>query len=157
MQTFWVVQIIYKFTINLTKSSILLLYLRIFPNKPFRRAVYVLLVYVVGYATSSIVVTVLQCTPVARAWDRTLPGSCINLTAFWYANACTNVLGDFVILLLPMPVINSLHLPPRQKVGLMMIFALGSLLVPPPPPNHLLNVLETLLTSPVSALPPFSE
>lgn len=129
MQGFWAIQILYKFTINLTKTSILLLYLRIFPNKPFRKAVYGLLVFVNGYAVASIVATIFQCTPVVRTFDRDTPGSCINLTAFWYANATANILGDFAILALPMPVINSLHLPRRQRIGLMMVFALGGLWV----------------------------
>ncbi|MCJ1464379.1 hypothetical protein MMC07_002992 [Pseudocyphellaria aurata] len=125
LEGFWAIQIIYKFTINLTKTSILLLYLRIFPNKSFRKAVYGLLVFVNGYAVASIIATIFQCTPVVRAFDHGSPGSCIDLTAFWYANASANILGDFAILALPMPVINSLHLPRRQRIGLMMVFALG--------------------------------
>lgn len=130
-QGFWAIQIIYKFTINLTKISILLLYLRIFPNKSFRKAVYGLLVFVIGYAVASITATTFQCTPVARTFDHDIPGTCINNTAFWYANAGANILSDFAILALPMPVVNSLHLPRRQKLGLMVVFALGGLLVSP--------------------------
>ncbi|MCJ1429694.1 hypothetical protein MMC29_007609 [Sticta canariensis] len=122
---FWAIQIIYKFTINLTKISILLLYLRIFPNKSFRKAVYGLLVFVIGYAVASILATIFQCTPIARTFDHEIPGTCINLTGFWYANAGANIFGDFTILALPMPVVNSLHLPRRQRLGLMMVFALG--------------------------------
>ncbi|MCJ1265316.1 hypothetical protein MMC22_005192 [Lobaria immixta] len=125
LESFWAIQILYKFTINLTKTSILLLYLRIFPHKSFRKAVYGLLVFVIGYAVASIVATVFQCTPIARTFDHDTPGTCINLTAFWYANAGANILGDFAILALPMPVVNSLHLPRRQKLGLMVVFALG--------------------------------
>ena len=129
MQAFWVAQILYKFTINLTKTSICLLYLRIFPNLRFRRLVYVLLTFVVLYAFASIIATIAQCTPLERAWDHSVKGSCINLTAFWYANAAANILGDCLILGLPMPVIKSLKLPRRQRVGLILVFALGGLYV----------------------------
>lgn len=131
MQGFWAIQIIYKFTINLTKTSILLLYLRIFPKKSFRKLVYGMLVFVIGYAVASVVATIFQCTPVARTFDHTIPGTCINLTAFWYSNAAANILGDFIILALPVPEVISLHLPLRQRLGLIAVFLLGGLLVFP--------------------------
>ena len=54
-------------------------------------------------------------------------GTCINLAAFWYANAAANMIGDFVILALPVPVVKNLKLPQRQKLGLLLVFALGGL------------------------------
>lgn len=126
-QAFWAAQILYKFTITLTKTSICLLYLRIFTTKKFRQTVHVIMGYVILYAFASIIATVVQCTPLERIWDHTVPGTCINLTAFWYANASANIIGDFLILALPMPVVRSLQLPRRQRLGLMMVFALGGL------------------------------
>jgi len=124
---FWVLQIFYKFTINLTKTSILLLYLRIFSAKSVCRWVYVTLGYVLCYAVASIFATIFQCTPIPRIWNHGLEGDCINLTAFWYANAASNIFSDIVILTLPMPLIGGLQLPRRQKFGLIFVFALGSL------------------------------
>ena len=126
-QTFWAAQILYKFTINLTKTSICLLYLRIFTTKKFRRAVHIIMGYVILYAIASILATIVQCMPLERIWAHAVPGTCINLTAFWYANASANIIGDFLILALPMPVIRRLQLPQRQRLGLMIVFALGGL------------------------------
>lgn len=120
-------QVLYKFTINTTKVSILCLYLRIFPNKTFRKAAWVVMFFVVGYAASSILATIFQCTPLSKTFHPQTPGKCLNLTAFWYTNAVANILGDCAILALPMPVLYALHLPRRQKFGLMMIFAIGFL------------------------------
>ena len=83
--------------------------------------------YVILYASASIIATIVQCTPLERIWHHAVPGTCINLTAFWYTNAAANIIGDFVILALPMPVVRSLQLPQRQRLGLMMVFALGGL------------------------------
>lgn len=128
-QAFWAAQILYKFTITLTKTSICLLYLRIFTTKTFRRTVHIIMGYVIMYAFASIIATIVQCTPLERIWDHAVPGNCINLTAFWYANASANIIGDFLILALPMPVVKSLQLPQRQRLGLIMVFALGGLYV----------------------------
>ena len=126
---FWLLQIFYKCTITLTKISILLLYLRIFPKKRFRWAVYAVMGFVISYAISSIAATILQCHPIERVFNHKLHGKCINLTVFWYCNAASSILSDCLILALPMPLITSLHLPRRQKYGLMMVFALGGLWV----------------------------
>ncbi|MCJ1453889.1 hypothetical protein MMC28_004238 [Mycoblastus sanguinarius] len=125
LQTFWAAQILYKFTINLTKTSICLLYLRIFPSQKFRQTVYLVMGYVLLYAFASIIATIFECIPLEKIWKHSLPGTCINLTAFWYSNAAANIIGDFTILCLPMPVVRSLHLGRRQKWGLAMVFALG--------------------------------
>ncbi|KAA6408501.1 MAG: integral membrane [Lasallia pustulata] len=125
LKMFWLLQIFYKCTITLTKISILLLYLRIFPKKSFRWAVYAVMGFVISYAISSIAATILQCHPIERVFNHKLDGKCINLTVFWYCNAAASILSDCLILALPMPLITSLHLPRRQKYGLMMVFALG--------------------------------
>lgn len=127
-QSFWATQILYKFTINLTKISILLLYLRVFTtDRRLRISVYCVLLLVVGYALGSIFATIFQCKPVSRAWNKKTDGNCISNTAFWYANAVANILGDCVILILPIPTIYRLQLPTNQKWGLVMIFAVGGL------------------------------
>lgn len=121
-------QIMYKLTINCTKVSICLLYLRIFrTSQQFRPFCYAVLSFVFTYAIASIIITIFQCTPVDRAWDKSIHGTCISLTAFWFAGAVLNVIGDFLILLLPMPMIRTLHMPVRQKWGVGMMFALGAL------------------------------
>lgn len=122
---FYLDQIFYKFTINLTKLSILCLYLRIFSQTWFRRTCWTCVVLIFAYAISSIVATIFQCTPIPRFWNRKLPGTCIDVTAFWYANAIYNIITDIVILASVPPVVWKLRLPQRQKLGLTVVFGLG--------------------------------
>ena len=123
-------QVVYKCTINLTKTSICLLYLRIFTTvKWFRKAVGAIMAFVLLYAVASIIATIFQCSPVSRFWDHSIDGHCINVTRFWYANAAASIFSDFVILFLPMPVVRDLQLPSRQRWGLALVFGLGILYV----------------------------
>ena len=125
-------QVVYKVTINATKVSIVLLYLRIFtPGKAFRYWCKALLVFVGSYGLLSLMLTIFQCRPPGRAWDRSQNGNCINLTAFWYANAGFSLFSDIAILVFPIPVISTLHLPWRQKMSLILVFAVGGLWVIP--------------------------
>ena len=114
---------------NLTKISILTLYLRVFPNKWFQLFVRWFLAALIVFAITSVGATILQCQPIARNWNHELPGRCLALVKFWYFNAAVSILSDLVILLVPMPLILVLQLPRSQKVGLVVIFGLGVLFV----------------------------
>ena len=122
---FYVDQVLYKITINLTKLSILTLYLRIFTARWFRLTCWASVVVIFCYATASIIVTIFQCVPVIRFWNRGIPGTCINVRDFWYANAIYNILSDFVILASVPGVVWKLKLPWRQKIALTIVFGLG--------------------------------
>ena len=124
---FYIAQAFYKLTINLTKASILLLYLRIFVKRWFRVTCYTLLVIVLTYMVATTASSIWQCTPVVRAWDKSIPGTCISLTTNWYANAGFSIATDFIILGLPMYPIYESHLPVGQKIAVMVVFALGLL------------------------------
>lgn len=122
---FYLDQIFYKFTINLTKLSVLFLYLRIFSQRWFRITCYACVGIVGGYAIASVFATIFQCTPVEYVFDKKLTGHCINITAFWYANAIYNIVTDVIILASVPGVVWSLSLSTRQRIGLTLVFGLG--------------------------------
>ncbi|KAG8157109.1 hypothetical protein KVR01_013099 [Diaporthe batatas] len=127
LKLFFVAQIFYKLTMNLTKISILLLYMRIFAVFTwFRWIVRVLISIVTAYMIAAFSASVFQCTPVARAWDKTIPGTCISIEKSWYANAGFSIATDMIILLLPIQPILSLKLPIGEKVAVMGVFVLGA-------------------------------
>jgi hypothetical protein len=105
----------------------LLLYLRIFVQKWFRITCYVLLGIVLAYMVATFASSVWQCTPIPRAWDKSIPGTCISITGNWYANAGFSIATDIIILVLPMQPIYQSKLPVKQKVALIVVFALGIL------------------------------
>ncbi|KAJ6260788.1 hypothetical protein Dda_5017 [Drechslerella dactyloides] len=115
----------YNFSLTLTKTAILLQYLRIFTNKIFRIAAYVMMFIVFGYAAEAILTAIFNCIPVEAFWTGDPTAKCIPREALWFANAGLNIFTDFSIAILPLPVIFKLNMPRRQKIPLMFIFALG--------------------------------
>ncbi|XXH05265.1 hypothetical protein Hte_011690 [Hypoxylon texense] len=129
---FYLCQVTYKACINLTKASILLLYLRIFSNTRWLRwACRFMLTTVVMYCLASVTATIFQCIPITKAFDKSLEGTCIDNGQFWYANAGFSIATDVIILTLPMPLVYALQIPRVQKAALIMVFALGVLYVAP--------------------------
>ena len=94
-------------------------------GRAFQIALHAVIGLVSAYYTASILATIFQCTPVQKVWIKTLPGTCTNTTAFFYTNAAFNIVTDIAIILLPVPIVVSLHLPLRQKIVLSFVFAVG--------------------------------
>ncbi|KAL7904506.1 putative PTH11-typeG-protein-coupled receptor [Trichoderma velutinum] len=123
---FYMSQVTYKLTINLTKCSILLLYVSIFGHIIWmNRTCWCLFVCVAMYCLSSVAATVFQCDPIAKAFNKTLPGTCIDLAKFWLANAGFSIATDVIILLLPIPEVYGLQGPWSYKMAVILVFATG--------------------------------
>jgi hypothetical protein len=111
----------------MTKVSILVQYLRIFPIRRFRKVCFGALGVVVAYGTWAVFSSVLICNPIAFSWDKSIPGGrCIDQLVIWVANAAVNIAQDLVIFLVPLFVVRTLQIPQGQKKGLVIMFALGA-------------------------------
>ncbi|KAH8663630.1 hypothetical protein BGZ60DRAFT_342194, partial [Tricladium varicosporioides] len=115
----------YNFSLSFTKIAILLLYLRIFTIPKITRIIYIQLVIVTIYGLWLVLCAIFACTPISLWWDKSQKGTCLPSTQIWWANATLNIATDFMIFLLPLPVIRTLNLPKRQKMGLYFVFTLG--------------------------------
>lgn len=113
--------------VNITKASILIQYLRIFSSRCIRIACYAFLTLLVPAACWAIFGGVFLCTPIAKIWNPELPGHCISPERYWLSVSGTDIALDLLILLLPLPSITTLHLPRKQKRGLVVVFTLGFL------------------------------
>ncbi|KAI1321110.1 hypothetical protein F5Y16DRAFT_413844 [Xylariaceae sp. FL0255] len=131
--TFYISQITYKTSINLTKASILLLYLRIFSSVHWMRYTCISLLVCIGaYCVAADLATIFQCEPIVAAFDKTIADGekrCINNGIFWLANAGFSIITDVIILLIPMPLVYALQVPRMQKTALVLVFALGTFVV----------------------------
>lgn len=82
-------------------------------------------------AIACVAASIFQCTPIHKAWAaaKTVPGSCINVNALFFANAGMDIFQDALIYVLPMRMLYRLQVPKRQKVALIMVFAVGGFVV----------------------------
>lgn len=68
-----------------------------------------------------------QCNPIAKLWNPFLEGSCVHAYDLYLWNTILNVVTDFLVLLVPIPMLRKLQIPKKQKWGLAGLFAIGSL------------------------------
>jgi len=73
-----------------------------------------------------ILATLLLCTPFSAAWNLTVgEGHCADFLPPYLATCSINMIFDFTIVLLPMPVLWKLQMPASKKIVVSSILALG--------------------------------
>lgn len=123
--------VLYGPTIFFAKLSIFLLYLRAFgPNRPVRYLTYLGIGINLAFHAGASFVYAYLCVP--RPSETWLQGQtshrCLDrATTMAYAQGIFGIVSDLFIWLLPLPVIWSLHMPLKKKVGVSAIFATGLL------------------------------
>lgn len=129
IQTLLAIQILYFSSAVAIKTSLLLLYYRIFGVvRWFRWLLAVAWTIVLLYYVIALFIAIFECTPVAYYWNKSIAGgTCINQNRFYRWNGVANLLIDFMILSLTLPMVWRLNLEIRQKISLSCIFLLGML------------------------------
>ncbi|KAK7993025.1 hypothetical protein PG988_001819 [Apiospora saccharicola] len=125
MKSFYVSIILYNVGLCLIKVSILLQYRRIFTQQLTQWMSGGLLVFILAWTVTLSVLLPLVCFPVAKFWEPSIEGTCVDQLAVWYVMAGVNIITDFAIFVIPLPVIKSLQLPTKQKMLLVLVFGLG--------------------------------
>jgi len=116
---------LWALVVNITKASILAQYLRIFSSRIVRSLCYVLFLLLVPAVLWIVFAGTFLCRPVAKLWNPSISGECMDPHSYWLSAAGINIGLDFLVLLLPLPAITSLHLPRRQKICIVLVFLLG--------------------------------
>lgn len=111
--------------VSVTKASILLQYLRIFSDRGNRIICITFMFLLLPAAFWGIFAGTFMCTPMEALWDPSVSGRCLDGRTYWLSVAGTDIGLDFIILVLPLPAILSLHLPRKQKLSLILVFLVG--------------------------------
>lgn len=115
-------------SVTLTKISMLLLFLRLFPDQAFRIATKVVLAFTTAWGIAMLITKALSCRPLSyfwTSWDGEHEGVCIDHENLIWAHASINILLDLVIISLPMPTLLSMNLSWRKKLAICVMFAVG--------------------------------
>ncbi len=127
MQAGWYSLLFYTLTLCMSKVSILLLYLRIFSFQWVRRAGQIVLAIVIISNIYMVITIFTACIPLQAYWDLSITDKYCHPQAVWWSHTGMLMITDFLIFLLPLPVVWTLNVPRRQKYALFAIFGLGFL------------------------------
>lgn len=130
IQFYFLGETFYLASLALTRISILCFYLRIFPDKEFRRIVFVVIALCAAYGISFVTATIFQCSPVNYAWhtwDGEHVGSCNNINLQGWLSAILIMVLDIMTIVLPLRQLYRLNMSLKKKIMLIGMFALGFL------------------------------
>ncbi|KAI1396385.1 hypothetical protein F4819DRAFT_135417 [Hypoxylon fuscum] len=128
-KSFVAAQIIWAAANSAVKISILSLYTVLFPRRKFCQYCYGIMLVILAYFTSVLVEAFALCHPVQYNWDKNIPGgNCGGQSGAYLAAGITNLVIDTCILVLPMPMLFSLHLTLPKKFAVAAMFSLGAVI-----------------------------
>lgn len=122
------VPMLYLIAVVFPKLAILAIYLRIFVEKPYKIACYIVAGILIANWIGVTVAGFFMCIPFEYIWDRTIPGGhCFDMNSYFRWGSLANIVTDVVMLVLPLPVIWKIQTTIPIKTGLTITFATGSL------------------------------
>lgn len=127
---FYVMEILYFAEVTLLKMSILFFYLRIFPTQGTRRVLWTTVTINALFGVACILAGIFQCSPISHYWDKwdgEHKGACLNVNALGWANAIVSIVLDLWMLAIPLSQLPKLRLHWKRKVGVALMFCVGTL------------------------------
>jgi hypothetical protein len=124
-------QTLFVLASSTVKMSILVSYFRIAPEKSlFRKLVWGTFALVFAAFVVFLVALWVQCIPISSYWELTADHrDCIPEGPPLVVQSTLNVVTDFMIYALPIPTLFSLSLPWNQRIGLIILFSVGGVIV----------------------------
>ncbi|PMD24487.1 hypothetical protein NA56DRAFT_566706, partial [Hyaloscypha hepaticicola] len=123
---FYVSQILYVAIQVFAKTSLLLLYLRVFTKRWFTITCNLGIVFLALHGIAYLLAVSFQCTPADALWNPEEQGKCMSLTTIGVSGAFFSIFEDVIILLLPIPEIINLQMSTTKKWALCLLFGIGS-------------------------------
>lgn len=94
-------------------------------TKIARYANFALMGVIIAYYTGGTLVSTFQCTPIRKAWQGDLDGTCIDNTKFRVANAYINSFTSVLLVLIPFPALLSTGHRSKEIWQFLFLIALG--------------------------------
>ena len=133
IQTAAVNRLLYILGIMLAKLSLLIFFYRIFKvDSRFRLAAWLLGTLLVTWSTVSVLLNLFACRPLRGPWDvNMILGGRVHCAVQVYntvnVQGVCNIITDFALLLLPIPMLWKLQMSTKKKFGVSLVFATGAL------------------------------
>lgn len=85
--------------------------------------------FTICYSAASVLVNIFSCNPVSASWNLAdvASGKCMNRPAFYFAQAALGIATDIATVVTPLPLLRTLQLRTRRKVGVALVLTLGGL------------------------------
>lgn len=110
----------------LSRISVVILYLRIFTDKWARAACWGVMGFLIANCLATVIAAQLECTPLAFTWDKSIQGGkCFNQILWYQLTNFPNIIGDVMIMILPIRTVWGLKASVGRKAGIATVCLTG--------------------------------
>jgi hypothetical protein len=130
LRIFYTTEVFYLAQVAVLKLSLLFFYLRIFPGTSIQRLLWGTIILTLCFGIIFVFISIFQCQPIDyywNKWDGEHHGTCINGNGFTWANAAISIVLDGWMLALPISQLFKLQLHWKKKVGVGIMFVVGTM------------------------------
>ncbi|KAF2744067.1 hypothetical protein M011DRAFT_480145 [Sporormia fimetaria CBS 119925] len=122
---FVAIVIIWNTAVTMVRVSMLLFYIRIFSVSKLKPAFWITLGLNIAACLAICIAALTICRPFEQAYNPRPGGHCGNIVALQDFTGYWNLFADAAIVALPMPILWSLKMNTRRKIGLSIILGMG--------------------------------
>ncbi len=112
--------------LGMTKAFVLVFFQNIFSIRSFQIWADIMLVVVTGWTVMFFCTSLFTCHPVTALIEQYHGNKCVAQLPMWYASGITDLVVDFIILAMPIPMVLKLQVHWHQKLALLMPLLLGT-------------------------------
>ncbi|KAL1792577.1 hypothetical protein ACET3X_009084 [Alternaria dauci] len=112
-----------------SRITLCIFYSRLSPFVAFQWAVWITAFICASSYIAIFFSLLFACKPIAASWDPLLlpTATCVNRGAIYIATAVIGIITDVMLISIPIPTIWGLQMPTKQKIGLTLMFGVGSI------------------------------
>ncbi|KAL2279884.1 hypothetical protein FJTKL_13047 [Diaporthe vaccinii] len=125
LEASWFTILFYTCSLSLSKFSVLLLYLRTLTFDWTRKVLLGFMFVVILTGTINLILDFTACIPLNAFWDGSVHATYCHSNEVYYGLTGVQIGTDFLIFLLPLPVVWSIKAPKDQKIVLSIMFSFG--------------------------------
>lgn len=95
------------------------------PSIWIRASLWTLFTVNVMFGIAGTLVALLNCRPIPKFWDRTIPGSCMNTAGYIYGTISVTIITDAMVSIIPVFILFGLQMPRKTKILIVSFLSLG--------------------------------
>ncbi|KAJ8108892.1 hypothetical protein OPT61_g7852 [Boeremia exigua] len=118
--------VLYNPILALIKVSFILTLIKLdSPSIWIRGSLWTLFTINVMFGFAGTLVALLNCRPIPKFWDRTIPGTCMNTAQYIYGTISVTIITDALVSIVPVFILFNLQMPRRTKALVISFLSLG--------------------------------
>ncbi|KAK8029248.1 hypothetical protein PG991_006304 [Apiospora marii] len=118
--------VMYNISLMAIKIALFAQYYRLIAQTEYRVPCLVLAALVVAWCLGMVFIVVFGCYPVQAAWDFTITEKDCTTASHGIVIGIGNIITDFILIMLPVPIVWTLKMKTSQKLAILGIFGIGS-------------------------------